>query len=324
MKKVILYEPSIGSDNLGDQIIVDGIKSALKNYLSDSFTIELPTHTPINWRYFQYLEKVPADMKLVCGSNIIVGKLNSFVHLRQWSIPIMSMYLMGPLVFVGVGVQQYNQKINAYTKMAYKKMMKENFFHSVRDSYTEQVLKNIGINNVVNTGCPTIWGLTEEVCSKIPIEKASSCVVTLTDYKPDSDRDNKLLLTLKKCHDDVYFWPQGNGDWKYFLNLEQHKEIKIIQPNLVDYSTFLENNKTDFIGTRLHGGIRAMQKGCRTIIIGVDNRAIELNNDFNIPVLPQNRIEELEMTINSKFTTKINLPQENISMFLKQFEKRRI
>lgn len=35
MKKVILYEPSIGSDNIGDQIIVDGVKRALQEYLND-------------------------------------------------------------------------------------------------------------------------------------------------------------------------------------------------------------------------------------------------------------------------------------------------
>ena len=55
MKKVILYEPSVGSDNIGDQIIVDGVKRALQEYLNDAFVIELPTHTPINLRYLNEL-----------------------------------------------------------------------------------------------------------------------------------------------------------------------------------------------------------------------------------------------------------------------------
>ena len=125
MKKVILYEPSIGSDNLGDQIIVDGVKSALSNYLQDAFVVELPTHTPLNWRYLFYLERIPADMKIVCGSNIIVGKLNTILHLKQWNIPFLSIPVVGDFVLMGVGAQKYKQKINSYTKWAYKKMLKK-------------------------------------------------------------------------------------------------------------------------------------------------------------------------------------------------------
>ena len=41
MKKIVMYEPSIGSDNLGDQIIVESIKCALNDYLHDSLHILL-------------------------------------------------------------------------------------------------------------------------------------------------------------------------------------------------------------------------------------------------------------------------------------------
>lgn len=43
----------------------------------------------------------------------------------------------------------------------------------------------------------------------------------------------------------------------------------------------------DFVGTRLHGGIRAMQHKQRAIIIEIDNRAKEISsrfeNDIQIP-----------------------------------------
>ena len=62
MKKVILYEPSIGSDNFGDQIIVDSVKYALSGYLSDAFTIEMSTHNPLSWRYLRYIHRLSAEV----------------------------------------------------------------------------------------------------------------------------------------------------------------------------------------------------------------------------------------------------------------------
>lgn len=320
MKKVVLYEPSIGSDNIGDQIIVDGVKKALQNYLNDAFIIELPTHTPINWRYLHHLERTPADLKIVCGSNIVVNKLNTFLHLRQWNVPMASVQLIGKFVFMGVGAQRYNQKISAYTRWAYKGMMRADFVHSVRDSYTEKIMKNASIKNVINTGCPTTWMFTEEFCKTIPTEKCeNTCVFTLTDYRVNIERDHFMIETIKRNYRNVYFWPQGNGDWQYFKSLPETDGIKVIHPSLQGYDQFLENAETDYIGTRLHGGIRALQKRHRTLIIGIDNRASELHKDFGMPVLYEKDINNLESAINSGFSTDIKLPRENIKRFLDQF-----
>lgn len=317
MKKVILYEPSIGSNNIGDQIIVDGVKAALKNYLEDAFVIEFPTHTPLSNRYLDYIGD--ADMKIVCGSNIIVNRLNTILHLRQWAVGN-SVGKIGPLVFMGVGSQQYGQKVSFYTQIVYKKMMRQDFLHSVRDSYTEEALKNIGITNVINTACPTMWGLTTEHCKTIPMKKSSeACILTLTDYKENLLRDNKLIDILLKNYKNVYFWPQGNGDWKYFNKLSGIEKVKVINPSLEAYNSFLEAKDTDFVGTRLHGGMRAMQKGKRTLIIGIDNRAIELNKDFGIPVIVEQELDKLEERIHSRYETTIKLPEENIKQFIQQF-----
>lgn len=318
MKKVILYEPSIGSNNLGDQVIVDGVKNALKEYLDDSFIIEMPTHTPLSARYINYLGNV--DMKIVCGSNIIVGKLNTILHLKQWALSMRTISSVAPCVLIGVGSQQYNQKFNIYTRLAYKKMFRKDYIHSVRDTYTEEALKKIGITNVINTGCPTMWGITPKVCASIPKVKANSVVFTLTDYKPNKSRDEYFIEVLNSNYKEVYFWAQGTGDFKYFSTLKGIENIKIIKPNINAYNEFLETTDADFIGTRLHGGMRALQKKHRTIIIGIDNRAIELKRDFNIPVLEDTDINMLDHMINSNLKINIKLPYDNIKTFLKQFE----
>ena len=79
-------------------------------------------------------------------------------------------------------------------------------------------------------------------------------------------------------------------------------------------------DSVDFVGTRLHGGMRALQHKRRTVIIGIDNRALELHRDFNIPVLNQTDISQLPEIIDSNFTTEVKLNTNNIRKFLRQFD----
>lgn len=322
MSKTVLYEPSIGSDNLGDQIIVDAVKKALNHLVDDSFILELPTHTPANWRYLRFLEREKASYKIICGSNILVGKINNILHLRQWAVPMFSIPWYGPIILVGVGSQQYNQKISLYTRFVYNILLKKDFIHSVRDSYTEEALKKIGIKNVINTACPTMWDLTEDHCRDIPVSKSAYCICTFTDYKKNEDRDNTILMVLKSNYKHVFFWAQGNGDSTYFKSLRESNNVTIIPPNLNAYNKYLDSHDTDYVGTRLHGGIRALQKKRRTLIIGIDNRAIELQSDFGIPVITQENIGMLDKVIKSKFNTEIKLPTDNINKFLSQFNNK--
>ena len=79
MKNIYLYEPSIASNNTGDAIIVEGVKTALKELLDQHYVIEMPTHTPLSNRYALFLGN--PDLKFVCGSNIITGSLDQLIHI---------------------------------------------------------------------------------------------------------------------------------------------------------------------------------------------------------------------------------------------------
>ena len=225
-----------------------------------------------------------------------------------------------PCVLVGVGAQKYGQHIGAYTAHIYKRILSSEFMHSVRDSFTEEQIRSVGINNVINTGCPTMWGLTSKKCSKVPSRKGKDVIFTLTDYKPDRKRDQYLIDVLRKEYEDIYFWVQGSRDYEYLKTLDNIESIKIVSPSLQGYDSFLENTKNiDYVGTRLHGGMRALQHEKRTIILGIDNRAIELNKDYNIPVIEQKNLSDLHNLINDTWGTEIKLPTEAIKKFLGQF-----
>lgn len=314
LKKVVLYNPAISSLNMGDHIIFESVYNQLNDLLNEAFIVEVSTHLPVS-RFLRYTKDF--DYKFVCGSNLLRGKMNGLF--RQWDINIFNANLVGPCILIGAGWWQYGDEPNYYTKILYKKVLSTHFYHSVRDSYTEKQLKKTGFNNVINTSCPTMWSLTKEHCSEIPKSKAKEVVCTITDYNKDIERDTKLFEILCDNYENVYLWIQGAKDYEYFKGLNINNEkVKIISPNLKSYDLILEKD-LDYVGTRLHAGIRALQKKKRTIIIGIDNRAIEKQKDFNLICIERDKIELLDSKINSVFSTEISIPIENINKWKSQF-----
>ena len=99
-------------------------------------------------------------------------------------------------------------------------------------------------------------------------------------------------------------------------------EIELFVWNKCDflYCGLIRLINLDFIGTRLHAGIRALQKFRRTIILGIDNRATEKSKDFNLKVLQRDDIDKLNGIINNDFRTEININETNIKKWKDQFK----
>src|SRR5690606_5847264 len=105
--------------------------------------------------------------------------------------------------------------------------------------YTLRKLNEVGVKNVVNTGCPTVWELNEPHLSQINPKKRDIVVTTLTDYLRDTDRDRQLLETLKRNYREVYVWIQGSKDQAYIESLTT--DVRYIAPKLSAFDQFLEN-----------------------------------------------------------------------------------
>ena len=317
IKKIVLYNPAISSINLGDHIISAACKEHLKPIIANDMSIEISTHLPVSNLYLGLIEDV--RYSFVLGSNLLMPKLDA--RFRQWDIKMWNVDKMKPIILMGVGWHQYSTKTSTYTKNLYKKILSSEYIHSVRDEYTKNKLNEIGITNVLNTGCPTLWNLTKEHCKKIPTHKADKVIFTLTDYDMNVEKDTQLIDILNRNYKEVYFWIQGSDDYKYLKTLKNTENVKIVPPSVEAYNDFIKNNEVDFIGTRLHGGIRALQYGKRTVIIAIDNRARELKKDSNIPTIDRENLDQLESMINSELITDIKLPEENIKKWKSQFER---
>jgi len=315
---ITIFDTSIGTLNVGDEIINDAASKHLRKIFPLHQFIKLTTHDGIS--NVGLNRSAIGEHRFICGSNILNSQQ---IYTQQWNFSLLDFARIEPMILMGVGWANYQKKPSYLTSWLYNNRLEKNFFHSVRDSYTENMLKKIGVKKVLNTSCPTMWDLDEAHCRSIPKSKADNVIFTLTDYRENLEADAYLISQLKSLYKDVYIWIQGSKDLHYFnkFDVALRDNIHIVPPSLYAYDEILTSIQSlDFVGTRLHAGIRALQRGKRTVIIGIDNRAIEKQKDFNIPVvLRENISAELRKVLLSDFDTLITLPQNNIDLWKGQF-----
>lgn len=308
-EKVALLDPTICTDNLGDYIIMEHCVSTISEIFDNANQHHIPTHVVPEKQDIILLEK--SKYKIICGTNILFGEIENE---GIWKIPKIFKAYEG-CILMGVGWGYYSTKVSLYTRVFYHMVLNDKMLHSVRDKYTMEMLQKIGINNVIYTGCPTMWKLTPEFCEKIPQRKGKYVVTTLTSYAKDKEKDLFMLNVLCVNYDKVYFWPQGEGDKIYLKKILDNKleNISILNDGIEEYEKILESPLIDYVGTRLHAGIKAINAGKRSIIVAIDNRAKEIGKDTQLPVIEREQLNKnLESMIRSVFATKINMPWENI------------
>lgn len=309
-----ILNSSIGSANLGDIIIYESVYKYLREAFHDDFFTNYPTqlHTSFDAKYLMSKK----NLLFISGTNLLSSNLETRF---QWKIENSHRkFLNNKVLLMGVGWWQYQNEINNYTSRIYKSVLSNEVIHSVRDNYSVNKLNNIGIKNVLNTSCPTLWEISPEKCKNIPTQKAENVVTALTHYKKNMGDDSKMLQILCANYKTVYLWIQGFNDLIYLNEISPiDNNIVIIPPTLEAYDELLKKGNIDYIGTRLHAGIRALQNNVRTLILAVDNRAIEISNDVNLNVIHREDVSEIVHFINKDYETKIKLPIENIMLFKK-------
>ncbi len=321
--KIIKFNTSYGTLNMGDFIINESINREMKDLFENSFVIDYATHTPVVTSY-QALKKNPvikncqeAKYKFICGTNILSANM-----LRPWPTLNINICNCRPYIdsiLLGCGMGGSPRKPNLYTKLLYKKVLSKKFIHSTRDEKTKEFLNRMGYR-AINTGCPTMWMLNKDHCSKIPEKKSEAVVFTLTDYCQDKENDKKMIKILKEAYSKLYFWVQGSEDYDYLQELIQQSNEKItIIYGLDAYRKLLENECIDYVGTRLHAGIYAMQKKRRSIIVAIDNRAKDMRETYALPTVDRDDIDHLAKLINGAFKTDIKINEAAIKEWKEQF-----
>ncbi len=307
-----ILNPTIGTSNLGDYIVYESVYKHLReSYQKDVFT-DFPTqlYSSFDSKYLMSQK----NLLFVAGTNLLASNLETR---QQWKInQSHRRFLKDKVVLFGCGWWQYQDEVNRYTSRIYKSIFNSDLIHAVRDNYTVEKLHSIGIKNVLNTTCPTLWELRPEVCRNIPVVRKDKVITTLTCYNKDKAADLKMLELLSKNYETVFLWMQGYEDIQYLNDLKPEIEnMKIVHPTLEALDAVLAQESIDYIGTRLHAGVRALQNNIRTLILAVDNRAIEIGKDTNLNVIRREQVEEISSFIGGEYVTNIKLPLENIRAF---------
>lgn len=317
MKKIVVLDTWVNDVNLGNKIIMEAVLQELREIFPGDFFYHVPA-----MEYVRSGRKLvmQADYTFLAGANLLSSDMNT--NTSGWCVRLRDTLWMGGVVLLGLGWWQYQAyPPNLYTRTLLRQVLKRDCYHAARDSYTANRIEALGFS-VLNVGCPTMWRLSKEHCAKISQTKAEKALLTFTVYKKSPAHDRLLFDIVKRNYSAVYFWPQMYGDYHYAKEICGNGLV-FIDPSIEALDDLLGSEDLDHVGTRLHGGIRALQNKCRTIIIAVDNRATEMGRDFNLPVVQREKIaQQLEDTINGSWITRVNLNEQAISTWKNQFVQR--
>ncbi len=308
------FDTSIKTENLGDCIIMHYCNQVFAEIFCDFSLKSIPTHMFPVKKEKKIL--IHSKNKIVCGTNLISPAYERYTN---WKIPN-SILGYTNIITLGVGWGEYSEQISPYSKTVYNCIFSKKGIHSVRDSYTEKKFKEMGIYNVVNTGCPTLWNLTEAFCEKIPKQKAKNVVTTIVDYDRKPENDREFINILLKNYENVYVWLQGSKDYEYLKQLIDVNKVVVLEHSLFAFNEILQSPDIEYVGLRLHAGIYALNNSIYSIIIALDNRAKEMGRDFNLPIVYRENIGiELEYKILEHNPIQVKMPIENINLWKQQF-----
>lgn len=313
-RHIHLLNTAVSSDNIGDEIIFSSAFQHLSSVLTDAYITTSSSHDGFGPASRQAAEA--SDLILLIGTNAISPSYHVNSHFI-WRISSSDVSILrNKLVLVGVGANRYFDDIDPRQLDFFREVLSKKHIHSTRDKLGKYIIEKSG-HNAVETSCPTLWDFAN-MNQKTASTKSESVCFTLTKHKPHP-HDIDFIRILRESYSNLVFWPQQPRDYEYLKSLTKIEDIHIIPPNLASYDKFLQNEDVDVIGTRLHGTIRGLHHGKRSLVVSIDNRAREISESTGFPSIDRDDIIELLPTlIHSSEPIEIVLPTDKINTFLKQ------
>lgn len=314
METITIVDTSISTDNVGDEIIMDAVNEIVSDLFPNAYIFRVPSHDALSERTRAFVRK--SAWCFIGGTNLLSSVINPW---NLWRLDRLAANAFGSsrTICLGTGWNDYMQSPSSESKILLETALSSNHVHAVRDKYTQDHLTSIGINSVF-TSCPTTWVLSSKFCSKIPTKKAKIAIITLSAWRAEIELDKAWIDIVRDNYDEVFFFSQMQDDFQYLAGLG-YDDIKTVAATVQAYDRFLNDHDVDFIGTRLHGGIRALQKGRRALILSIDNRAAEMGRDTGLPVLPRSDSAAVGKWINGAPPLTITLPEDAIASWKRQF-----
>lgn len=326
---IALLDPSLMDNdgtvsfNLGDVIIYEAVVKFLKEAFADKGIIRISTHIEFDRREINLIKE--ADLAFVGGTNLLTSDIR---HFPRFTPRKRKFFYMFPefrkTILFGAGWNRYEKRPDIFTSVYYNNVLSKKYFHAVRDGYSQKQLKKAFIKNTLNTSCPTTWDLNPDFENKFNAV-TNTILFTITDYAPNPESDAHLInLLLQSESKHLFFFPQGKSDINYLQSLDIYKKNKsrifLLDHNYDAFINFVDHTHFNYVGTRLHAGIRCLSAGNPALIISIDNRTAEIGKDIQLHITYRNNFAGISKWIHGDYIpAPLELPIENIQKWKMQF-----
>lgn len=233
-----------------------------------------------------------------------------------------------PVIPIGLGLQSPHSDLDRVSISASSERLAHIFskkapFISVRGDFTRNYLHSVGIDNVVTTGCPSLY---MRICDEAAYDPEGEVAILPTRYPIRQDFiDMKSLnnglfkVAAKHDLDIIYQSEREEMEYLFYRNRDAlfpenfpdglQQVYGFENPDqLVDYidrkgRSFTDlkewvaytQTKAGIIGTRLHGSILALNAGCPAVLFAHDSRTAEMIEFASLPTaLPPDDVESLD------------------------------
>lgn len=302
------------SSNLGDLLIEKAVLREVKAIFPEAQLRLISTQVYPQAKQLRAL--AGCQVRIVGGTNLLSSNMDSYC---QWKIKPLDAAVIRKAILMGVGWWQYQEPPNEYTRKLLRRALSIDALHSVRDSYTEDKLRSIGMHNVINTGCPTMWPFARVGSDDIPRQKAPEALLMLTDYSQEPELDKRLTDLLLANYRTVYYWPQGRNDLELVAGCDSR--LVRLESSVAALEAFIGSGKQfDYVGTRLHGGIICLLARKRSLILEVDNRAREIARDTGLTTCERDNFEFMTRWIAGPTETHVSVDEAAIGKWVAQFK----
>lgn len=308
MYQVTLLDTSVATRNVGDEIIMDSVRREIAELLPEAVVRTVPTHERLGKRSRQLLRG--SAVNLAGGTNLVGPPM---AYSRLWKIGPSEMLRSPRVTLMGSGWRRYNARVTPYSTTLLRRSLSGDLPHAVRDQFTADRLRSIGIRNTVVTGCPTTWELTDARVRQLPSKIGSAAIVVLNGKKDPPGFGQALFSAALALYERVFFWPQMVPDMRYLADLPAG--VTPVSPTLRGYDEVLAATPgVDYLGSRLHAGIRALQHGRRSLIFELDNRATEMGKTLKLPTYPTSTsVSELSDLVQNDIDFRISVPTDAVN-----------
>ncbi len=307
--EIAVLDPSLATDNLGDEVIYEAVERELFRLFPGSFLHRIATHEAMSRRSHSFLRR--AGRVFVAGSNLLPPDGG------QWRLRRRDLLACRSAIVLGAGWQHDSTVFTRHRDRLLKAFLDGGAIHAVRDEAARRNLQALGLK-ALNTSCPTLWMMTPDACARIPTAKAADAVVTVTAYRKNPEADRAFLAAVTRRYRRVWFHAQMADDVPHVEKLG-FGHLSRIACSTAAFTALLRSEDVDYVGSRLHGGIRALQCGRRSLVLQVDNRARDIAGHVGLPSLPIADISGIIDWIEVPRPTAIRLPQAEIDAWRAQF-----